>query len=256
MESGVVTSASLLVNMAAHDDAIRRLRDARARGLDVSIGLHFNIVAGAPLTDCPSLLTDRDRFLRLQTLAWRAFTGRIDRRDVERELGAQLARAEDLLAGIGMRLTHIDSHRHAHCLPGILDVVLRAARERGIGHVRHPVESSRTLLGRPLAIAATQILRLAIATRAGVDDVGFAGFALMGSRTLDRDLSRMLHRLPAGATELMVHPGYDSPELAALDPYRTPREREVRALTSPVLRDRIRELGIDLARFGATAALA
>ena len=254
MESGVVTSASLIVNMGAHDDAIQRLREARARGLEVSVGLHFNIVAGTPLTARASLLDFRTgRFLPLLRLAWRALTGRIDRRDVASELEAQLRVAESLLAPIGMRVTHIDSHRHTHCLPRIFDVVTRVAREHGIAHVRHPIESSRTLLGRPKAIVPTQLLRVVLRRGAGGDDVGFAGFALMGSRTLDSDFERLLRALPEGTTELMVHPGYDSRELALVDPYRAPREREVRALTSPALRDRLTELGVELTRFGATA---
>ena len=254
MESGVVTSASLIVNMGAHDDAIQRLRDARTRGLEVSVGLHFNIIAGTPLTARASLLDFRTgRFLPLHRLALRAFIGRIDRRDVATELEAQLRTAQALLSPLGMRVTHIDSHRHTHCLPRIFDVVLRVARDHGIPHVRHPIESSRTLLGRPRAIVPTQLLRLALRSSAALDDVGFAGFALMGSGALDRDLDRLVAALPDGTTELMVHPGYDSPELAAQDPYRAPREREVRVLTSPTLRDRLTQLGVELTRFGATA---
>ena len=105
------------------------------------------------------------RFLPLLRLAWRALTGRIDRRDVASELEAQLRVAESLLAPIGMRVTHIDSHRHTHCLPRIFDVVTRVAREHGIAHVRHPIESSRTLLGRPKAIVPTQLLRVVLSRR-------------------------------------------------------------------------------------------
>ena len=258
MESGVVTSASLMVNMNAHDDAIRRLGAARARlGLDVSVGLHFNIVAGVPLSATPhrTLVNRRTgRFLPLPTLAMRAFTRRLDLAEVERELAAQLKQAQSLLAPLHMRVTHIDSHRHAHCLPGVFDVVISVAREHGIRHVRHPNESPRTLIGRPFALIAAQLVRLALTRAKALDDVGFAGFALMGSRTLDRDLEQLLARLPDGTTELMMHPGYDSPELAALDPYRAPREREVRALTSPALRNRLRSLGMELTHFGSTTA--
>jgi predicted glycoside hydrolase/deacetylase ChbG (UPF0249 family) len=255
MESGIVTSASLLVNMGAHDDAIRRLRDARERSrLDVSIGLHLNLVAGAPLSNCPSLMNRRaGRFLPLTVLAARAFTGRIDARDVERELEAQLLRAQDLLSPLDLRVTHIDSHRHAHCLPGILELTVRQASSRDIGHVRHPDEALPTLLRRLPAVIAMQVLRTVLRNHEALDDVCFAGVALMRSRTLDRDLIRLIAALPEGTTELMVHPGYDSPELAALDPYRTPREREVRALTSPTLRPHLRELGVELTHFGALA---
>jgi predicted glycoside hydrolase/deacetylase ChbG (UPF0249 family) len=251
IEAGVVTSASLMVNMRACDDAIRRLREMRARGAIASIGLHFNVVAGRPIGACPTLTDPRTgEFLPLLTLAWKAFTSRIDLGDVDRELEAQLQRAEQLLAPLGGRVTHIDSHRHAHCLPGVFDVVIRAATRRAIGHVRQPYESP-PLLRRPRAVLASRLLRTVLADRPGIDDVRFTGFAAMGSRTFDRDIDALVATLPPGTTELMVHPGYDSPELAAIDPYRTPREREVRVLTSPALRERIRTLGVELTRFGS-----
>lgn len=254
IECGIVTSASLLVNMAASDDAIDRLAAASARGINPSIGLHFNIVAGEPLSHCRTLLRTRTRkFLPLIALAWRAWGGRIDGRDVELELDAQMHKCKKLLARIGARVTHIDSHRHAHCLPGIFDAVLRGARRHGIAHVRHPNETNDTLLGRPHAVLASKLLRAVLAKRPPIDDVRFSGIAVMGSRSFDRDLDALLAALPPGTTELMVHPGYDSPELAAIDGYRAPRERELRALTSPELRDRIEHLGVELTQFDATA---
>jgi predicted glycoside hydrolase/deacetylase ChbG (UPF0249 family) len=251
IEAGVVTSTSLMVNMPACDDAIRRLREMRARATAASIGLHFNIVAGRPLGSCPTLTDARTgEFLPLPTLVWKAFTRRIDLGDLDRELEAQLHHAEQLIAPLGVRVTHIDSHRHAHCLPGVFDAVIRAATRRGIGHVRQPYESA-PLLRRPRAVLASWLLRAVLANRPAIDDVRFTGFAAMGSRTFDRDIEALVAALPPGTTELMVHPGYDSSELAAIDPYRAPREREVRALTSPALRERIRALGVELTRFGS-----
>lgn len=253
IEHGVVTSTSLLVNMSAGDDAIQRLRDWLSRGdpRTLSVGLHFNIVAGSPLSACATLLDAHRKFLPLRVLAWRALKRRIDQRDVQRELEAQLDRAKRLLVPLGMRVTHIDSHRHVHCLPVMYDAVLRAARRHGIGHVRHPYEA-RVLIRRPHAVLASRVLRAIASNRQPLDNVGFAGIGAMGSRTFEHDIATLLLALPPGTTELMVHPGYDSPELAAIDPYRMPREREVRALTSPALRDRILELGVQLTPFGAT----
>lgn len=254
IETGVVTSASLMVNLHATEDAIRGLAALRERGVTASIGLHFNIVVGAPLTAVPSLAHPRTGlFNPLTTHLWRAWRGRLDLADVERELHAQLARASALLAPLGLRVTHIDSHRHSHCLPSVFELVVRTATARGIAHVRHPNERACTMLGRPHAIVGTRVLRALVGERQGTDDVGFAGIALMRSPTFEGDLIALAGALPPGTTELMVHPGYDSPELAAIDGYRAPRERELRALTSPGLRDRLRELDVELTRFGATA---
>jgi len=56
IENGVVTSTSLMVNMPGCDDAIARLQRLRESGKSVGVGLHFNVVSGAPLRGGPSLL--------------------------------------------------------------------------------------------------------------------------------------------------------------------------------------------------------
>jgi chitin disaccharide deacetylase len=254
MEAGIVRSASLMVNMPLAGDAVTALARLTHRGLPLGAGLHFNIVVGSPLVRGTSLETPRTgAFHPLTVHAWRAWRSRLDLTDVERELRAQLELAQRWLGEAGMSVTHIDSHRHTHCLPGVYELVLRVAREFGVPHVRQPVESTATLLGRPRALLATSALRALVGEREPHDDVRFSGVALMRSPTFHRDLERLLDALPPGATELMVHPGYDSPELAAMDGYRAPRERELRALTSPALRERLSERGIALAHFGAKA---
>ncbi len=56
----------------------------------------------------------------------RLLTMRIRAREVEAETAAQIA----LLQSCGLRLTHIDTHKHMHMFPGVLRPVLRAAARR------------------------------------------------------------------------------------------------------------------------------
>lgn len=252
MQRGIVRSASLMVNTPAAEDAARRLERARREHeLDVGIGLHFNIVAGKPMTQPRSLMRG-DAFAPLEALVWRSVRGRIAEDDVRTELEAQLTRARLLADNAGYAIVHIDSHRHAHCIAGIFDVVLDTARRHRIGHVRHPAERLGTTLGRPRAMIGAAVLHAFGLTRPALDDAGFAGLALMGSPDVERDFIRLVRQLDAPVAEVMVHPGYDSPELAAIDPYRAPRERELRALTSESLRAALRAMGTELTHFGAT----
>ncbi len=253
MEHGIVRSASLMVTTPHAAEAVQGIARLVDSGRDVGVGLHFNMVVGRPLVPARSLADARGNFLPLSAHMWRAMRGRLDVHAVDAELRAQLERAEALLGAVGLRVTHIDSHRHTHCLPGVYDRVVALAKERGIAHVRHPSESGATLLARPHALLATAILRSLVGGNAPYDDARFAGVALMRSRTFDRDLERLIATLPMGRTELMVHPGYDSAELAAIDSYRAPRERELRALRSPAARATLEASGIALAHFGATA---
>lgn len=255
IEMGVVTSTSLLVNLPATDDAIRRLRYLRALGKSVSVGLHFNIVMGPPMSECASLADERTgEFLPLHALIWRCVARKVNLDDVQRELDAQLERARHLLAKINMQVTHIDSHRHAHVLPGIFELVLRTAKQHGISHVRHPYET-HPLPRRTRAVVASRVLRTILYRQRPMDDVSFTGLGAMASPTFHRDIAQLLGDLPPGITELMVHPGYDSAELAAVDDYRSAREREVHALISPRLRERIQELGVELTHFGAVPTI-
>jgi predicted glycoside hydrolase/deacetylase ChbG (UPF0249 family) len=253
IEHGIVRSTSLMVNTPHAESAVQDIARLTGRGIDVGVGLHFNIVVGEPLLASRALSAPNGQFLPLTTHVWRSMTGRLDLRAVEAELRAQLDRAQSLLTATGALVTHIDSHRHTHAIAGVYEVVTRVAREHGIAHVRHPVESGPTLLARPHARLATGILRMLAGTHAPYDDARFAGVALMRAPGFDRDLHRFIEALPIGRTELMVHPGYDSAELAAIDSYRAPRERELRALRSPAVREKLASAGIALAHFGATA---
>jgi predicted glycoside hydrolase/deacetylase ChbG (UPF0249 family) len=77
----------------------------------------------------------------------------------------------------------------------------------------------------------------------------FRGIALQGAPNVQTRLLALLDRLPAGATELMLHPGHDDAVLAAQDPYRMEREREVAALCSPAIRARLERGDVRLVNF-------
>ena len=48
----------------------------------------------------------------------------------------------------------------------------------------------------------------------------------------------------------MLHPGYDDSVLAAQDPYRAEREREIAVLTSGLVRGRLQRGDMELINFG------
>lgn len=250
-EAGVLTSASIMVNAPAFTEAVALIR---ARAPRLGVGLHLDLVAGRPLTDAPSLVDQRTgRFFSLGELARRAFTGRIRHDDVRRECDAQLA----ALVAAGIRPTHLDSHRHAHALPGVLPAVAASAHHAGLRWVRRPLD--RPTLRAPAA-SAKMLLLVGAWRRAlgGVspDDLpllarapNFRGIALQDAPDVERRLLALIDHLPDGITELMLHPGYDDAVLAALDSYRHQREREIAALTSPAVRERLRRPDVKLVSF-------
>lgn len=252
-EAGTLPSASMMVNTPAFDDAVALVR-ARAPGLGV--GLHLNLIAGRPLATVPTLADPRTgTFYPLVELTRRALTGRVHSADVRRECDAQLA----ALTASGIRPTHVDSHRHAHALPGVLPAVLASARASGVRFVRRPLD--RLSIGAPAASLKT--LALHAAWGAALLGVGpadrrllvrsprFRGIALQGAIDVEARLLALIDDLSPGVTELMLHPGWDDDVLGAEDPYRQERERELAALRSPRVRERLARGDVTLLGFGA-----
>ncbi|CAN5533545.1 hypothetical protein BH09GEM1_BH09GEM1_00970 [soil metagenome] len=250
-EAGTLSSASMMVNTPAFGDAAALVRD-RARLLGV--GLHLNLLTGNPLSVAPTLCDPRTgTFFSLAKLAQRAMSGRVGAADIRRECDAQLA----ALRAEGITITHLDSHRHTHALPRVLPAVLASARAAGVRVVRRPLDV--VVPSEPVVTAKVMVLRASwAAALRGVtsEDAAvlarspnFRGIALQGAPDVEHRLLALLDRLPAGDTEIMMHPGYDDAVLAAQDPYRSEREREVVALCSFALCERLQRGDLRLVRF-------
>lgn len=247
---GVVSSVSVLVNAPGWTDAARRLRDV---GSGLGVGLHLNLTAGAPVSGGGSLVDPRTgRFYPLRALLVRAATARIDPADVAIECAAQLAWLRDA----GVAVTHVDSHRHVHVLPGFWAAVVDTARQERIPVVRVPLEPLAINWANWRASLKKAALRLAwgMASR-GAPPLRcadrFVGISLQGSGAFHARLLAILDRLGPGTTELMVHPGYANGDLAGWDDYTAPRARELAALTRPEVRERFRRGDFRLIHFGA-----
>ena len=250
-DAGTLSSASMMVNAPSFEEAASLVR---ARAPRLGIGLHLNLAAGRPLTDAVSLRNAATgEFHSLVELARRALMGRVRAEEVRRECDAQLR----ALAATGIRATHLDSHRHMHALPGVLPAVAASAYAAGLRWVRRPLDypSLREVGACAKAVALHAAWRRALVNvdRAHLPLLDraphFRGIALQGAPDVEVRLLALLDRLPAGRTELMLHPGYDDTSLAAQDPYRHEREREVAALCSPLVRARLERGDIRLVSF-------
>ncbi len=218
--TGVLTSTSLMARASATEEAIELARSAPALG----VGSHIVLVDGEPVLppdQIPTLVDSRTGCFpsSLNTFLARLFTGRIRAEEIEAEAGAQI----DFLQQRGVRLTHIDTHKHTHVFPAVLRPVLRAARARGICAIRNPFEpqwSSRaTHRARWMRLAQVGALRwLEPICRRILDDEGFVTtdgtIAIAGTGVLDAATLRSLIRsLPPGTWELVTHPGYNDADL-------------------------------------------
>jgi len=261
--SGILTSATIIANGIAFEDAVAELKDLPG----LAIGVHLNLSQEPPVSspsEIPTLVNSRDElFLKPPRLLHRLASKKTRARDVETELRAQIRRVFDA----GISPDHLDGHLHTHVVPGVREIVIKLALEFGITAVRCPIEYSGGVMHRAHESLRARGGRAARRFVAGgisyfarrfkplLDKAGlrtpayFTGNAYVGAFDLVA-MREILSSLPEGVTELMCHPGYVDKELAATGgSLQSQREKEVEAIVSPETRAMIEMNGIQLATY-------
>src|SRR5262245_29101456 len=205
-----------MANMPAFNDAVILAKDHPSLG----VGLHFNITQGRPVADASrvsSLIDSRGEFWGTSTaLLGRSLSGRLNTEEVIIELRAQIEKALDA----GLRLTHVDSHKHTHALPHVCEAIITTIKDYGINALRSPRERWRfdpdarafkLIVQSAGAFGISQLCRISDSKlkKSGVKTPDFFfGVARTGFWTKSW-LIELIESLPAGASELMCHPGYN-----------------------------------------------
>lgn len=256
---GAITSATLMANMPAFDAAVRLAQDHPSLG----VGLHINITQGRPVAEASrvgSLINDRGEFWGTSgAILKRMLAGRLKIEDVVIELRAQIEKA----LKTGLRLTHVDSHKHTHALPQICEAIISTIKEYGINAVRAPrerwrfdrgAESFEVIKQSAGAFGISQLCRVSDA-RLKKSNVRTPDFFFGVARTgfwTKQWLIDLIERLPAGASELMCHPGYEDAELDGVKTrLRASRTNELRLLTDPDVVAKLKENGVELINFSS-----
>ncbi|MBI3327264.1 MAG: ChbG/HpnK family deacetylase [Nitrospinae bacterium] len=261
---GILTSATLMANGPAFEDAIAMVKDNPALG----VGIHLVLTELQPLSrpdEIPGLLDKGGRLLPTPgALLTALLRGKVSQPAMHKELARQVSKVLDY----GLTPTHLDSHMHVHVLPQVFAVVLDIAQTYGIQWVRNPFEQAAAWRSFPLLqqrqrlTFCKQYLQAMLVTlyrsrffrdvrRAGLrtPDHMF-GIALTGiwSETAIRHL---LSQLPPGINELMVHPGvYDEELRQRPTRLHEARGRERDLLLSASLKDLLQRYDITLSRYG------
>ncbi|WP_371376076.1 carbohydrate deacetylase [Sporomusa aerivorans] len=224
LNQGIVTDATLLVNAGYTEDALAKLKE---KGIS-RVGLHLNLTLGKPVLparEVPSLVGDGGRFHRRIAPVAAAMLPE----EIERELYAQVEKFQ----ATGLGLTHLDSHHHAHGYPEILYIVIKLAKKLAVP-LRQTSEAVRQQI-REAGVPTTDYFSL---------DFYSQGVSLAGLETVIAG-----HR--QGTLEIMSHPAVVDNTLMQLSTYNTVRGNELTILTSPAMRNFIREQGVSLIGFDA-----
>lgn len=242
-QRGILTATTLMANGDAFEDAVQLARENPT----LDIGAHLVLIGGrglaAPHEPLPSSVTRLLAAITLRQLR------------IYDELAAQVRRILDA----GIRLTHLDTHKHTHLAPPVLDAVARIAEEFRIPWVRRPFDlpitaaratttRGKRAVSRGLALVRARFQKALTQQHCKTTD-HFAGFQITG-RFRTQELVALIQALPEGSTELMCHPGRCSAELAAARTrLKQSREEELIALTAPETRRAIVESRVELVNY-------
>jgi predicted glycoside hydrolase/deacetylase ChbG (UPF0249 family) len=232
--AGCLTSATLMASGAAFEDAAA----IACANPGLGVGCHLVLTDGLPVSppeSIPTLLGPDGGSLRpkLSHFVRDLLLGRVSPREIEMEAVAQIRK----LQSAGIRVTHIDTHKHTHLFPAIARPLLRAAEACGVRAIRNPFEApwSWSLghggVNRRIQMTLLSRMRGAFHAHPQIADGsirtcdGSIGISATGELN-PVSLREILTALPEGTWELVCHLGWNDAELDRI-PTRLRAHREI-----------------------------
>ena len=241
---GILTTASLMVNEPACEEAVALARENPTLG----VGLHLTLLCGhsaLPPAEVPGLVNPNGEFSNNPAGAgFRYFFQRSLREPLRREIHAQFQK----FRATRLPLDHVNGHLHLHLHPTVFRILMADASQLGIKRLRLTFDPFRLNLRAASGHLAYRALHVAIfhplsaRARPALAQRGIrhteAVFGLLQNARVDEAyVGRLLPQLPAGDSELYSHP--------SLDEFKN----EFDALISPGVQDQVKQLGIKLIRY-------
>jgi hopanoid biosynthesis associated protein HpnK len=232
-ENGILTSASLMVNGDAFEEAVE-LAKANPK---LGVGLHLSLCCGR----APS---GRARGDSAVFAGLRYFFSRAARAELRSKIASQF----DKFARTGLAFDHVNGHLHFHLHPAVFPLVLEEMKKRHfkafrlthdplaiewpLGRGRWCYRLSHALIFGALSRRARPILR-----REGIAHTANIFGLLENGRISENYVLKLLSILPLGDSELYSHP--------SLNEFR----HELDALVSPRVQRAVAAEGIQLIRY-------
>ena len=225
---GVLRAASLMVAAPAVADAVARAK----QNSGLAVGLHLVLADGRAMLSpsrIPDLVDGQGMFdSNMVRNGFRFFCLPHVRRQLADEIRAQF----EAFAATGLKLDHVNAHKHFHLHPTILTLMLTIGREYGMRAIRLPSEPGMGPWLKPWL--ALMRWRLDSAGVAYNDHV----FGLRHSGGMDEAVMLdILRELPDGLSEVYLHPASHGHITDSMAEYR--HADELAALLSPRVRQAI-----------------
>jgi hopanoid biosynthesis associated protein HpnK len=241
---GILTSASLMVNEAGFDEAVKLARENPKLG----VGLHLTLLQAhsALLPEkIPGLVNSRGEFSESPVGVGMDY---FFKRNLREQLRAEIHAQFEKFRKTGLPLDHVNGHLHFHLHPTIFKILMEDADKFQIRHLR----LTRDCLARSRKISSGNFFykifhavifeMLSSRARKTLDAKKIRHaqitFGLLQDSRVDEDyILKLLPELPPGDSELYSHP--------SLGEFK----HEFDALISPRVKEQIKKLGIELIRY-------
>lgn len=236
---GVVTSTTCMMNIptTAADVAL-----ALAETPQLGMGVHLVLTMGRPIVtpEAGSSITDENgNFFK-----YTPFIEHIPQMDMDKVKAEWQAQIEAFIKAAGRKPTHLDSHHHSsYFAPQLFRRMLELAQQYDCA-IRFPFtdqissEVEETYKHVPSLIGEFNPRR---------PDTFLVDF--YDEQATHEELLRLIDTLRDGTTEIMCHPGYVDEAFANESVYNFQREKELKILTDPTIKQAIKANGIELITF-------
>ena len=255
-QNGILTTTSLMVAAPAVADAIDRAKSLP----NLKVGLHLVLTSGRSCltaVEIPDLVDSRQEFSKNQvTSGIKIFF--LPR--VKKQLTAEINAQFEVFKRTGLKLDHVNTHKHIHLHPTVLDLILRIGEDYGLTSVRLPdeppldalINSRKEKLYRYVRWLFLKPWVSIMKKRLDNNNIRhndiIYGIHDSGHMNIDT-LIRIISHLPDGLSEVYTHPAtelWDTIETEAKD-YEY--EAEYKALIHPRIKRAVEKFSIRLTSF-------
>jgi len=241
---GILTSASVMVNEPACDEAVKLAKENPKLG----VGLHITLLMGhsaLPPGKIPGLVNNRGEFSDSPvSTGMKYFFNSGLRKQLRAEIRAQFEK----FRATGLPLDHVNGHLHFHLHPVVFKILMEDSDTLGISHLRLTRDcfsrSRRTSHGHLLYRISHAAIFEMLSSRARrpleqkkIRHAQITFGLLQNARVDEEYILKLLPELPTGDSELYSHP--------SLGEFK----HEFDALVSPRVRELVNKLGIELIRY-------
>jgi len=236
---GVVTSTTCMMNIpTTADDVVVALKETPKLGM----GVHLVLTMGKPLSarEAVSSVVDANgNFFKYDPFISNLPNLKID--EVKAEWRLQIER---FIKAAGRKPTHLDSHHHSSFFsPVLFRAMLELAKEYGVA-IRFPFLDD---VWGELEETAKHVPDLVKEFNPRHPGNFIADFYDVGAT--QEKLLNILDNLGDETVELMCHPGHVDDAFARESVYNFQRERELKILTDPAVKEAVAANNIDLISF-------